>query len=289
MRWSTASIEEADMTSENEAEDRSWRVRSSIAVITIVVVAALLGFVVLPVVQGRSAGVDAFTAICRALGLEAGSPAVRQPLSATRAEPVSKVAWTGDVIARLHDPNEAKAADLAANNCASCHGADGVSPDPQFPHMAGQSAFAIYKQLHDFKNGARGNEIMASVVEALDDQQMADIAAYYAAFTKGALDPTTPATDDPAIVRLVERGITDRGLPACASCHGAHAGGPVETPTLAGQRHEYLVAQLRAFAKGERRNDIYHRMRDIAKKLTDTEIEELAAYYAGIGLYQRKQ
>ncbi len=277
------------MTLEHEADDRPWRVRSSVIIIAIVVVAALLGFVVLPVVQGQSAGVDAFTAICRALGLQAGSPAVRQPVSATVAEPVSRVAWTAEVIDRLHDPNEENGSDLAANICASCHGADGISPDPAFPHMAGQSAFAIYKQLHDFKNGARANDLMASVVDTLDDEQMADIAAHFSAFAKGALDPTTPVTNDPAIVRLVERGITSRGLPACASCHGAHAGGPVETPTLAGQRHEYLAAQLRAFAKGERRNDIYHRMRDIAKKLTDTEIEELAAYYAGIGLYQRKK
>jgi cytochrome c553 len=277
------------MAVESEADDRPWRVRSSVLVIAIVAAAALLGFVVLPVVQGRSAGVDAFSAICRALGLQAGSPAVRQPISATRAEPVSLVAWTPEVIDRLHTPNLENGSDLAANICASCHGADGVSPDPQFPHMAGQSAYAIYKQLHDFKNGARGNDIMASVVDMLDDEQMADIAAHFSYFTKGALDPTTPATDDPAIVRLVERGITARGLPACASCHGAHAGGPVETPTLAGQRHEYLAAQLRAFAKGERRNDIYHRMRDIAKKLTDTEIDELAAYYAGIGLYQRQK
>lgn len=277
------------MNVESEAEDRPFRVRASVIVIAIVTVAALLGFVVLPIVQGRSAGVDAFSAICRSLGLQAGSPAVRQPVSATRAEPVSMVAWTEEVIARLHHPNEENGSDLAANICASCHGADGVSPDPAFPHMAGQSAFAIYKQLHDFKNGARVNEIMASVVDTLDDDQMADIAAHFSALAKGALDPRTPVTDDPAIVRLVERGITARGLPACASCHGAHAGGPVETPTLAGQRHEYLAAQLRAFAKGERRNDIYHRMREIAKELTDTEIEELAAYYAGIGLYKRKK
>lgn len=274
------------MAVESEPE-KSWRVRSAVVVVAIVAAAALLGFVVLPIVQGRSAGLDAYAAICRALGLQAGSPAVRQPTSETRAEPVSMVAWTEQVIDRLHDPNEENGSDLAANVCASCHGADGVSPDPQFPHMAGQSAFAIYKQLHDFKNGARVNEIMAGVVDTLDDEQMADIAAHFSALTKGALDPTTPLTDDPAIIRLVERGSTSRGLPACASCHGAHAGGPIETPTLAGQRHEYLAAQLRAFAKGERRNDIFHRMREIAAKLTDTEIDELAAYYAGIGLYRR--
>lgn len=273
---------------EPRADDPLWQVRPIVLVIAVVAAAALLGFIVLPIVQGRSAGLDAFAAICRSLGLQAGSPAVRQPSSETRAEPVSMVAWTAEVIGRLHDPNEENGPDLAANICASCHGANGVSPDPQFPHMAGQSTFAIYKQLHDFKNGARANQTMASIVEGLDDEQMADVAAHFSALTKGALDPRTPITDDPEIVRLVERGMTARGLPACVSCHGAHAGGPVETPTLAGQRQEYLAAQLHAFKKGERRNDIYHRMREIASKLTDDEIDKLSHYYAGVSLVQAR-
>lgn len=272
------------MAAEGDSSDRAWRVWSTSVVVAFVVAAALLGFVILPIVQGRSAGLDVFAAICRSLGLQAGSPAVRQPSSETRAEPVSRVAWTEDVIERLRNPNEENGSDLAANICASCHGADGVSPDPLFPDMAGQSAFAIYKQLHDFKNGARVNDLMANVVEGLDDEQMADLAAHFSAFATGALDPRTPASDDPEIVSLVERGISTRGLPACASCHGAHAGGPVETPTLAGQRPEYLAAQLHAFAKGERRNDIYHRMRGIAAKLSDAEIDKLAAYYASVRL-----
>jgi cytochrome c553 len=132
--------------------------------------------------------------------------------------------------------------------------------------MAGQSAFAIYKQLHDFKNGARVNELMASVVQGLDDEQMADVAAHFAALTKGALDPGTISSGGPDIVGLVERGLSARAsrlhfLP------GAHAGGPVETPTLAGQRQDYLLAQLNAFAKADRHNDIYNRMRGITGKL----------------------
>lgn len=273
------------MATEPHANDRPWRVWSTTIIVAFVVVAALLGFVILPIVQGGSAGLDAFAAICRSLGLQAGSPAVPQPRSETKAQPVSMVAWTAGVIDRLRKPNEENGADLAANICASCHGEYGVSPDPQFPDMAGQSAFAIYKQLHDFKNGARINALMAGIVEGLDDDQMADVAAHFASFI-GALDPRTPASDDPEIIRLVERGISARGLPACASCHGARSGGPIETPTLAGQRQEYLAAQLRAFANGERRNDIYHRMREIASKLSADEIDKLAAYYASIRLVQ---
>jgi cytochrome c553 len=77
-----------------------------------------------------------------------------------------------------------------------------------------------------------------------------------------------------------------RGIPGCASCHGAHAGGPIETPTLAGQRQEYLLSQLTAFAKGDRHNDIYNRMRGIAAKLRKDEIEKLAEYYAAVRLFR---
>jgi cytochrome c553 len=251
-----------------------------------VAAAALLGFIVLPIVQGRSAGVDAFAAICRSLGLQAGSPAARQPSSETRAQPVSIVAWTPQVIDRLRHPNSQNGADLAANICAGCHGENGVSPNPLFPHMAGQSAFAIYKQLHDFKNGARVNELMAGVVQGLDDEQMADVAAHFSALTRGALDSGTISSGHPDIVGLVERGVSARGLPACASCHGPHAGGPIETPTLAGQRQDYLLAQLNAFAKGDRHNDIYDRMRGIAGKLRQDEIKKLTEYYAAVRLFR---
>ncbi len=196
------------------------------------------------------------------------------------------VAWTPQVIDRLHHPNLKNGAEIAANICASCHGEKGVSPDSQFPHMAGQSAFAIYKQLHDFKNGARVNELMGSIVENLDDEQMADVAAHFSALTKGALDPRTISSGDPDVVRLVEYGVSGRGIPGCASCHGAHAGGPIETPTLAGQRQEYLLAQLTAFANGDRHNDIFNRMRGIAAKLRKDEIEKLAEYYAAVRLFR---
>lgn len=274
------------MPSELQGADRKWRVWSVAIISLFMAAAALLGFVVLPIVQGRSAGLDAFAAICRSLGLQAGSPAVRQPSSETRAKPVSMVAWTPEVIDRLRHPNAQNGAELAASICAGCHGESGVSPNPSFPHMAGQSAFAIYKQLHDFKNGARVNELMASVVEALDDEQMADVSAHFSALTKGALDPRTISSGDPEVVRLVESGISARGLPGCASCHSAHAGGPIETPTLAGQRQDYLLAQLTAFATGERHNDIYHRMRAIAANLNKDEIEKLAEYYAAVRLFR---
>lgn len=277
------------MTPEPDGAGRSWSIWAALIVAFFIAVPALLGFIVLPIVQGRSAGLSAFAAICRSLGLQAGSPAARQPSSESAAQPVSMVAWTPEVIDRLHHPDAERGKEIAASICASCHGERGVSTGPQFPHMSGQSAFAIYKQLHDFKNGARANEVMAAIVQGLDDDQMADVAAHFSALTKGALDPRTISSGDPDIVRLVEYGNSARGIPSCTSCHGAHAGGPIETPTLAGQRQEYLLAQLDAFARGARHNDIFNRMRGIAAKLQPGEMEKLAEYYSAVRLFRPQE
>src|SRR5690242_10499319 len=102
------------------ASERTWRIGSTVVVILIIVVAALIGFVILPVLEDRPPGVDAFTAICRALGLQPGSPGARQPVSTAKAQPVSQVAWTTEVIDRLHQPNVALGNETAAV-CAGCH------------------------------------------------------------------------------------------------------------------------------------------------------------------------
>lgn len=274
------------MAMESHPESRGWPARATAIVVAAVAVASLLAFIVLPIIQGQSAGLTAFAAICRSLGIQAGSPAAKQPTSEAKAQPVSLVAWTPQVIERLHHPNLQNGGEIAANVCASCHGETGISPGPQFPHMAGQSAFAIYKQLNDFKTGARVNELMTVIVRDLDEEQMADVAAHFSALTKGALDPRTVSAGDPDIASLVEYGVSARGIPACASCHGAHAGGPSETPTLSGQRKEYLAAQLEAFATGERHNDIFDRMRAIAAKLHKDEIAKLSEYYAAQRLFR---
>jgi cytochrome c553 len=78
---------------------------------------------------------------------------------------------------------------------------------------------------------------------------------------------------------LVRTGDSARGLPACESCHNPRSGGPVETPVLFAQTKEYVAAQLTAYKAGERSNDLYRRMRSIAEKLTDAEIQQLGQYY----------
>jgi cytochrome c553 len=178
----------------------------------------------------------------------------------------------------LGQPSHAGA--KVAQACVTCHGERGISTDPANPNLAGQSAVAIYKQLHDYKSGSRVNEIMTGIAQGLDDQQIIDVATHFASSTKRALNPTTAEVVDEDIVRLVERGDPSRSLPACNACHGGTAGGPIETPTLSHQNKDYLARQLRAFKSADSRNDIYTRMRSIASKLTDREIDKLANFYA---------
>jgi cytochrome c553 len=259
--------------------DQPWRVWSTIAVMTILIVGILLGVVIIPVVQGRGAGLDAYTAICRALGILPGSPAQPQPADRTPPTPVSQVTWTPDVLQILARADVQRGGAKVQEVCVACHGETGVSPSPDFPHLAGQSGAAIYKQLYDYRTGSRTHPLMTGIAMALDEAVIADVAAYYAGQPQRNPNPVTLAESPSAIVQLVELGDPRRNIPPCASCHRAGAGGPIETPVLAEQRAEYLVQQLKLYASGERRNDVYARMRTIASKLSASEIDGLAAYY----------
>jgi cytochrome c553 len=263
---------------EPEALDRPWRKWASVIIIGMLGFSIAFGFLIIPVVQGYSAGLDPFTAICRAVGITPGSPAMRQPSGEAAAQPTTQVAWSTALLRTLSQPAPAGAE--VAQICTGCHGERGIAADPANPNLAGQSAVAIYKQLHDYKSGSRVHPVMTGIAQGLEDRQVDEAAAYFATANRLALDPTTAEVVDEDIVRLVERGDPARSLPACNSCHGATAGGPIETPTLSHQNRDYLANQLRAFRDGTRRNDIYTRRRSVASKLTDREIDRLATFYA---------
>jgi cytochrome c553 len=263
---------------ERDVADRPWRIWASITVVTIILTGALLGVIIIPVVQGRSAGIDAFTAICRALGILPGSPAQPQIVSRNPPTPVSQVVWTPAVLQILADAKIERGRAKVMEVCVACHGEQGVSVAPEYPNLAGQSGTAIYKQLNDYHTGSRTNQFMTDVAKALDDATIADVAAYYAGQPMRNPNPATLGAPD-AIVHMVEVGDPSRNIPPCAACHRHGAGGPIDAPVLAEQRQEYLTSQLKMFASGQRRNDVYGRMRTIAAKLTDDEIGGLAAYY----------
>jgi cytochrome c553 len=236
--------------------DRSWRLWATVVILGILTLGALLGIIVIPVVQGMKSGIDPYTAICRALGILPGSPARTQSPPRAPGQPVSQVVWTADILQVLAQAKPERGKAKVQEVCAACHGEKGVSTASENPHLAGQSGAAIYKQLHDYRTGSRVHEVMTDIAKSLDENVIADIAAYYAGQPTRNPNPATLAESPSEIVRLVELGDPSRNIPPCASCHRAGYGGPIEAPILAEQNDEYLVRQLREYASGKRRNDV---------------------------------
>ena len=166
--------------------------------------------------------------------------------------------------------------------CAACHGADGNSPSDMYPKLAGQHASYLYKQLVEFKSGKRENAIMAPMVAGLSEEDMADLAAFYAS------KEATPGAVSEDLLELGKQiyrgGNSESGVPACMACHGPNGSGmpSAKWPKLSAQYRAYTEAQLHAFANGERHNDPNGMMRDIASKLTEEEIKAVSAYVSGL-------
>ncbi len=178
----------------------------------------------------------------------------------------------------------ARGAQIASQACAACHAADGNSAAAANPKLAGQHPEYLAKQLASFKeNKTRKNPVMMGFATALTAEDMANVAAYYATQKPNA----TGAARNVATVKLGEKiyrgGVADKGIAACASCHGpAGAGIPAQYPRVAGQWADYTKAQLIAFRGGERQNDPQGMMRGVAAKLSDKEIDAVADYIAGL-------
>ncbi len=166
--------------------------------------------------------------------------------------------------------------------CIGCHNADGNSTNTLYPKLAGQGEGYLAKQLTDFKSGARKEEHMTSMVDAISAADIPNLAAFFSsqARTKGAAGKTNTDLGQ----RLYQAGAKDRGIPACASCHGANGhGNPAEKfPALAGQHAEYVAKMLKEFRSGKRSNDTREMMRKVAARLSDAEIEAVSVYVLGL-------
>lgn len=184
---------------------------------------------------------------------------------------------------------DAEAGKDKAGVCTACHGADGNSMVPNFPKLAGQGERYTVKQLKDIKSGARPVPEMMGIVPNLSEQDMADLAAFYAS------QPIKAGAADPALVELGQKLFRagKPGVTACAGCHGATGNGMPEAgfPALAGQHAAYTEAQLKAFRaagrqdhEGKRReNDGESKMmRATAAQLSDDDIKALASYISGM-------
>ncbi|MFQ3323168.1 MAG: cytochrome c553 [Pseudomonadales bacterium] len=184
---------------------------------------------------------------------------------------------------------DASAGKDKAMMCGACHGADGNSAVPSFPKLAGQGEKYLIKQMNDIHEGRRVVLTMAGVLDNMSQQDIADIAAYYASQTG------TIGQAKADLVELGERiyraGNSEIGIAACTACHSPTGAGnaPAGFPKLGGQHAEYIEAQLKAFRTGAeepekgRANDGETRiMRDIVSRMSDLEMRAVASYIQGL-------
>ncbi|MEO6410741.1 MAG: c-type cytochrome [Burkholderiaceae bacterium] len=174
----------------------------------------------------------------------------------------------------------AKGQATATAVCVACHGFDGSRGSPANPILQGQHSEYLVKQLIEFKSGARNNPIMKGMAAGLSEDDMRNVAAFYA--SKQAKPGFAKNKDSAALGEKVYRGgIAERSIPACAGCHSpTGAGIPSQYPRLAGQHGDYTEAQLVGFRSAARNNSTV--MTGVAAKMNDREIKAVADYIAGL-------
>ena len=173
--------------------------------------------------------------------------------------------------------------------CGACHGVDGNSAISMNPKLAGQHANYLVKQLSEFKLASqtkgkegRNNAVMNGMSAMLSEQDILDLAAYF------SIQEATPSeTSEDAVVqgnKLYVGGDLQRGITACIACHGPKGNGTSLSgfPDISGQHSDYISTQLKAFRSGERANSLNGMMADIAKRMTDKDIEVISSYVAGL-------
>jgi len=190
---------------------------------------------------------------------------------------------TGGANAAGNIVGDAAAGQAKAAVCGACHSPDGNSLAPNFPKLAGQGERYLTKQLHDIKSGKRTVLEMTGLLTNLNDQDLSDIAAYFAS-QKGSVGAADP--------KLVERGKQlfnggdiANGLPACTGCRSPNGAGIAAAgfPHLGGQHSQYIAKQLTDFREGNRTNDgDATTMRSIAAKLSNKDIEAVSSYIQGL-------
>jgi len=207
--------------------------------------------------------------------------------------PSTNVYWDAQTVKFANSGDARRGGNLNTElMCASCHGNDGVGTSANWPSIAGQRAEYTFKMLKDYQDGKRNNgdssAIMVSVASVLSDQDMADLAAFYAALPlpAGRALPSQAGISAEMAAQaeqLVLRGDGERLLAPCAACHEARGRGQEQDiPALVGQMPDYFVRTMLDYRDGSRSSDLYARMRHISKVLTDEEINALAAYYANL-------
>lgn len=182
---------------------------------------------------------------------------------------------------------DAAAGQAQAAVCSACHGADGATGiDPSYPNLAGQNEAYLLAQLQMIKSGERTVLLMAGQLIAKSEQELADLAAYYASLPAKVNQAQGNDADLAKAERIYRGGISQKGVAACSACHNPFGGGnaPAGFPDIGGQPSAYTIAQLTAYREGDRTTDEAHggMMRGVAGGLTDGEIRLLADYIQGL-------
>lgn len=163
--------------------------------------------------------------------------------------------------------------------CVSCHGIDGRGNGGAVPRLAGIGVGYLNRQMDNFAAGLRQHPQMQATAKRLNGAERQKVSLYYAQMPM-VLPPVARAAVAPALYSV---GSPSRGLPACASCHGADGEGSGQgNPPLAGQPAAYLAGQLYRWQQGKRRGDPGNVMLAISRRLTSTEIALLSSYASGL-------
>ncbi len=248
-----------------------WMRTSVLSLVAMTVASLLIGFVWLPSEHGDFSAEGIWASICRAAGVPKRWGPVDQVAAASRT--------TAVVLNRsMAEHGSDQAVGLGATvalQCTICHGVRGLTSSDA-PNLAGQYPEVIIKQLDDYRRGDRVNSVMRAYAQGLTPTQVHDVAAYYA-YLPRAVNPALEGGT--AAPKLVQVGDAMRNIASCASCHGGRAN-KLGAPWLEAMPKEYLLAQLTAFATGARHNDSHGQMRNMARRLTSAETEDLATFYA---------
>ena len=192
----------------------------------------------------------------------------------------ASVASAADPAPAPAKPDLTKGGAKATEVCVACHTTDGSRGSPANPILQGQHPEYLVKQLVEFKTDKRPNPVMKGMAAALTEQDMKNVAAFYA--TKQAKPGFAKNKDLVALGEKIYRGgLADRQIAACAGCHGPNGAGiPSQFPRVAGQHADYTEAQLLAFRDKIRKNS--PTMSSVVEKMNDHEIKAVADYIAGL-------
>ena len=165
---------------------------------------------------------------------------------------------------------------VAEASCVRCHGTNGIGTTKSIPNLAGQRPAYLYLELKAYQSGARGDETMTAAVKFLNDDALVKAAAYYA-----SLDPAQPVAASGAKTGAAKADPLQAGKSAAAGCAGCHGEAGVSKmpgmPSLVGLDPKYLVAAMKAYKSGQRKNEI---MKTMLSTLSDAYLDNIALYYA---------